>query len=362
MQKYRVIQYGTGTLGKIAIRALADHPELELAGLLVHHEEKVGQDAGTLAGIAPLGIVATDDTGRILALEADAVSFMGIWPDLDLICAMLESGKHVALSSGLVFPSYLGEAVVQRLEAACAKGNTCVFGGGISPGYVQTVAPLSLTALARRVDKIVIDEFADFHDVDQSPELIHDMLGLGRSLEDVQQRKHPYFDEMMPDFFNQTVALIAAAVKLPLDRIQADIEYAVSPGGGTIAACTIPPGTVGGVRSTFIGIANGQEKIIVRLNWSATYDLGSGWFSREELSNSTQWRITVEGDPSMRLTFEQADSFLNPEARGGKSTSHSYIITAMTLINAIPYLCEQRSPGIRHYADLPLMAGRHTMR
>jgi len=361
-RKLRVIQYATGVTGRIAIRAMADHPELELVGLLVWNKDKVGKDAGELAGIGPLGVIATDSLDAILAIDADAVSFMGLWPDLDLVCPMLESGKHVVLTPGLLYPKYLGEGVVARLEAACAKGRSCVFGGGISPGYVQCVAPITLSNLALRVDRILVEEFVDFHDVAESPELIGNMLGFGRTLADVTANKHPHYDEMMPKFFNQTVALTADALMLDYDAIEDDIRYFVSPGGGEIASLKIAPGTIGGARSTFRAMRDGKERFVVRLNWACTYDLGEGWFAESDISNSTQWRVTVEGEPSMRLTFEQADRFGPGGGNPRKSTEHSFVITVMNVLHAIPYLCAEKTPGIKHYGNLPLMAGRYTMR
>jgi len=64
----------------------------------------------------------------------------------------------------------------------------------------------------------------------------------------------------------------------------------------------------------------------------------------------------------MRLTFEQADSFSGDGGNPRKSTEHSFIITVMNVLHAIPYLCEEKEPGIKHYANIPLMAGRYTMR
>src|ERR1700756_2133277 len=94
-KRYRVLQYATGGVGKHAVAGIAAHPELELAGLLVHSKEKAGQDAGVLASIGPLGVRATDSVERALALDADCVSYMALWPDVDLICRFLESGKNV---------------------------------------------------------------------------------------------------------------------------------------------------------------------------------------------------------------------------------------------------------------------------
>ena len=362
MTKYRVIQYGTGSTGKQAIRAFVDHPELELVGCLVHSPEKVGLDAGEIAGVGRMGVICTDSVADIVAMDADAVSFMGLWPDLDLICSLLESGKHVALTAGLIFPDYLGPSVVARLEAACLIGGTCVYGGGLSPGYVETIAPITLTNLARRTDRIVIEEYVDYHDHPDSVELIRDMLGLGRPLDDVQREPHPYFEEMMPRFYLQALALLAAAVKLDVERFESQVEHIVSPGGGQLEAFNIEPGTVGGVVASFTAYASGEPKIQLRLNWIAAPDLAGRIFGEYGMSNSTQWRITVEGDPSMRLTFEQADSFLGRIGARAKSTEHSFIMTAMNIVNAIPYLCEAREPGIKHHANLPLMAGRHTLR
>jgi len=61
----------TGNVGQVGIRHFADSPEYDLVGVLVHSEDKVGKDAGDIAGIAPTGVVATDDIGSVMALDAD---------------------------------------------------------------------------------------------------------------------------------------------------------------------------------------------------------------------------------------------------------------------------------------------------
>ena len=57
----RVVVWGTGNVGRPAIRAVAAHRDLELAGVIVANPDKVGVDAGVLAGLEPLGVAATDD-------------------------------------------------------------------------------------------------------------------------------------------------------------------------------------------------------------------------------------------------------------------------------------------------------------
>jgi hypothetical protein len=45
----RVIVWGTGNVGRPAIRAVLSHRELELVGVVVANPDKVGLDAGQIA-------------------------------------------------------------------------------------------------------------------------------------------------------------------------------------------------------------------------------------------------------------------------------------------------------------------------
>ena len=38
--KHRVIQWGTGFVGKMTLKAIIDSPDLELAGLIVHSPDR----------------------------------------------------------------------------------------------------------------------------------------------------------------------------------------------------------------------------------------------------------------------------------------------------------------------------------
>ncbi|MCJ7670551.1 MAG: dihydrodipicolinate reductase, partial [Acidimicrobiia bacterium] len=68
---YRVVQWATGNIGTKSLRAVIDHPGLELVGLHVHSADKVGKDAGELCGAGTTGVVATSSIDEILALRAD---------------------------------------------------------------------------------------------------------------------------------------------------------------------------------------------------------------------------------------------------------------------------------------------------
>jgi len=63
----RVIGWSTGTVGIHAVPAIVAHPDLELAGLWVHSDNKAGRDAGELCGIDATGVESTQDADALLA-------------------------------------------------------------------------------------------------------------------------------------------------------------------------------------------------------------------------------------------------------------------------------------------------------
>ena len=77
MTAKRVVVWGTGFVGKLVIPEILPHPEFELVGVGVSNPDKVGRDVGTLCGIDPIGIEATDDLEALVALQPDALVHYG---------------------------------------------------------------------------------------------------------------------------------------------------------------------------------------------------------------------------------------------------------------------------------------------
>ncbi len=69
----RVIQWATGSVGRHAVAAVHEHPDLDLIGALVYSDAKAGRDVGDVCGIGPIGVTATKDPDEIVALDADCV-------------------------------------------------------------------------------------------------------------------------------------------------------------------------------------------------------------------------------------------------------------------------------------------------
>ena len=77
-----------------------EHPHLELVGVWVHDQAKVGVDAGELAGVEPCGLAATKSVDAVLALGADCVLYMPRALDADVLCRILASGASVVTTRG----------------------------------------------------------------------------------------------------------------------------------------------------------------------------------------------------------------------------------------------------------------------
>ncbi len=77
----RVFQVATGNVGSEMIKRLQTRPDLELVGgVHCYSPDKVGRDAGELAGIGPIGVTATGSIEEIIAAKPDVLTFHGVFP------------------------------------------------------------------------------------------------------------------------------------------------------------------------------------------------------------------------------------------------------------------------------------------
>src|SRR5437763_4713886 len=144
----RVVQWTTGNVGQRSVRAVVAHPALELVGCYAWSADKVGRDVGELCGLEPVGVTATDDVDALLALQPDCVVYNPMWPNVDELVRILESGVNVVSTAAFITGHSLG-AERDRIADACKRGGSTMFGSGISPGFVELVAIVAAGACDR---------------------------------------------------------------------------------------------------------------------------------------------------------------------------------------------------------------------
>ncbi|MEO2168529.1 MAG: hypothetical protein ABGY42_10495 [bacterium] len=162
---YRVIVWGTGFVGKSVLRDLLDHPNFEIAAVIVNAADKDGKDLGEILGREDTGIHATRDCAAALALEADAVAYFGpnamhAAVNIENLTASLRAGKNVVDTSMGVFhnPKHTPKEHLDPVAAACNDGGTTFDSGTVLTGTgtidlagTQTLSlgvDLTLTGLA----------------------------------------------------------------------------------------------------------------------------------------------------------------------------------------------------------------------
>lgn len=354
-ERQRIIHCGTGVAGMQALRVILAREDLELVGLLIHGERHEGADAARVAGLErDCGVNATRDFEAILRTPADAVCYMLLIPDLDQICALLASGKNVVTTAGLMFPGWHSAETQARLERACREGNSSFHVTGINPGWVDEVLPLTMSALTREISRIHILEYADCSKY-PAPHILS-IMGFGRSVEDIQAGLLPDL-AVMREFFAQSLAALAHGLGTKLDSITDTREYAFAPRAYDIAAGHIPAGTIAGQRWRWTGSVGGEARIVQETYWITAFDLGGGWPASGAIDNDTQWRVTLEGKPSLRCTFEPRYSFIGRALDAVPDYNPSGLATAMAAVNSLRPLCAAK-PGLLTSADLPLPRGR----
>lgn len=342
MKNYRVVQWATGRIGESSLRELIRSPDMDVVGVYVHSEAKEGRDAGELCGLEPIGVKATRDIAKLIALKPDCVVAVQEGANVDDVCRFLAAGINVATSRvDYLEPEYMDPEVRRRVEAACLEGNSSIHATGSSPGFSSEALPLVATTMSRRMDVMTIDEFADIPLSCPDVQVIG--MGFGRP---ASNDFNPHLLAHIAHGFKQSVNLVAKALNVRLDGIETMGENAnakerfVLPGG-----TAIEKGTIAAQRINVLGIRKGKAIIRYRINWYCTKLVDQPW----DLRNNG-WRLLIEGETPIEINV----SF--PVAPD-KASAAMAGLTAYSVINSVPYVCAA-PPGIQTTADLPILVPR----
>lgn len=334
---YRVVQWASGNVGSHALRAVVQHPQMQLVGLHVHSADKTGRDAGELCGLAPLGVYATQRLEDVVALEPDCVLYMPRVCNLEELCSLLAAGINVVTTRDeLQYPAAMPTAQREQIEAACARGRSSIHATGSSPGFATEALPLLLCSLQRRLDGLHIAEFADLS-TRNSPDMLFRQMGFGGpSLPQANEGRAQYLRHA----FAPSLQLTANALGLSFDRIEAQGEVALARRDLHIAAGLIKAGTVAAQRTVIRGLQAGRTLLSMSATWYCADDIDADW---ELLPDG--WKIRLQGDAPLELSLRFTTP---PEQKAAVTPGY----TAHRAVNAVPYVCAA-APGIRTVVDLP---------
>jgi len=355
----RVVVWATGWIGQIAIRSIARRSDLELVGVWVHNPDKVGKDAGELAGIDPLGVAATDDAEALLALRPDCVIYAASGPDRDAGAIadyerILAAGINVVTttSTTLINPLAYVPAHRERLEAAAGAGASSIYASGIEPGFLCDQLPVILSSASRSISKVHCFEIALYDDYGVR-EIMIDALGFGQPLTFEPWIQLP--GAIVGEFEGQ-VRFIADGLGVELSEIRETYDRRTTTEPIETAFGTVEPGTCGAIRFQAIGVVNGREAIIIDHITRLARHVGDDWPLGEA---DLTYRIMLEGKPNFDVWVTPT---LDDPAEAGIATMGSgagaMLATAMRVVNAVPYVVDAE-PGLLRSLEMPITVPRY---
>jgi 2,4-diaminopentanoate dehydrogenase len=349
----RTVVWSTGGVGSIAIDAIRGRPDLDLVGVWVHSQEKVGQDAGVLAGIDPLGVAATTDAEALIALSPDCVVYAASGPERDAgavpdYVRLLEAGINVVstASTSLVYPpSYYAPDWLSQLQSAAESGNASLYVSGIFPGFASDQLALLLTTQSRSIRTITVTEVA-LNDHYPVADVMMDGMGFGRPLDFEPMLKTPGFIELA---WKAPIHLIARGLGVAVDEVRGTLDRRLTDRDIEVAFGTIPAGTCGAVKTRAAGVVNGREAIVVEHIIRMARDVAPDWLMSEF---DATYRVDIDGDPDIHCAMTMG-------AAEGHAAGHAAMAaTAMRVVNAIPYVVDA-PPGLLSSLDIPTTLPRH---
>jgi 2,4-diaminopentanoate dehydrogenase len=341
-----VIQWATGTVGKEAIRHFASNPAFELVGVLVTNPDKVGRDAGDIAGVGKTGVLATDDVEAILAMDADCVHYSPLVTDLDMISRLLKSGKNVVSPSGHWYATERYRDQYDKLEAACREGGTSYHGSGIHPGFAGDILALTTARLMDRIDCIHLYEIVNFAD---GPDYHYvGPMGFGQPPEEflAKPRRSP---EAMHQFA-QSMAMVVEHLGKKIERLEPHIEVRLAPEDIEYPGGVIAKGTVAAQHFWWEAIVEGAPLVVFHGFWSFGGEIEPAWDCA-----GSKYRVIIEGNPRTEVTLEGA--LIGDGGRYNPGLQW----TAMGGVTAIPDVCDGRV-GVLTHLDLGVVKPRELVR
>ncbi len=352
-----VVVWGTGNVGRPAIRAVLSHAELELKAVIVANPDKVGRDAGALAGVGDCGVSARSDWRAVLDEGADALVYSATAdtrPEEAMaeLLACLEAGINVVAPGFYAYldPHSLPDEALAPVKAACDKRGASLFVSGIDPGWAMDMLPALLSGTTADISEIRSREIFNYALYDQ-PQVVREVIGFGEPMENLPLMLHDFAIEMV---WGPMLRLVGRRLGHPVERLgvtverrplEADIDV---PGMGHFAA-----GTQGAFRFEVTGYSDGQPLFVLEHVTRIDDRCAPDWPYPPEGSGCHQ--VIISGSPSLQVTLHGHDPVEAGPAGGGNASAAAW------LVNAIPAVCDAPA-GVVTVLDLPPIDGAAQLR
>lgn len=347
----RVAHVGTGATGREALRGIINHPDLELVGLWVSSEDKVGRDAGEIVGYDPVGVQAVASLDEILDAAPDVLSYCanGLGREAEVVAEIaqaLERGIDVITISllGMLYPPAGPASMREPLAAAATRGGSTFLSTGLDPGFSSDVLPLALLTMSDSVEHVHIQEIGIYDHYDVEP-VIRGVMGFGQPLTyEAPVTSGGAFEA----FWGPMVRQLADRMGVELDEMVGTSARAVHDHDLDTSVGVMEAGTVIALRVAVEGRVGGRAVITAEHITRMAAQVAPEWPTFDGVGESN-YRVMITGNPNMRCDLDLGRC---GDVWGSVSG------TAMRLVNLIPEM-PGAPTGLVSALDLPLTPSRN---
>jgi 4-hydroxy-tetrahydrodipicolinate reductase len=341
-EKYKVIVWGPGKMGSYAMYHFIQSEEFELVGVRGYYESEIGVDVGTYLGIDPIGLTISGNEEELLALDCDCVVYV-VHEDVtyqrndEELLRILNAGKNVVTTQAYHnLQNVRDDETIQKFKDACENNNVTFFAGGVDPDIISDRMLLSMAGACADIKQAKITEVWDVSTGAKEPLQI---LGYGKTVEEASKNTHVFASAVN---FQKTVVYTAEEdFGVKFDRVVESHEFHVTD-EDIEEPWLIKKGTVGRVTHHMDGYVDSISKdepfFKIDIEWYFTKKM-----LPENVNEDDNYILTIEGTPSLCSHISFKESNINDKgiiSFGNRKLTPNYIVTIMSIINAIPTVVE----------------------
>lgn len=339
MKKYKVIVWGLGNVGRVAVKMCMEKECLQLVGAVSVSPQKVGRDAGEIFGYGKSGVIVSDNIDETFALDADVILCYiplfrdekgGFSPSAQDIVRALNAKKNVITTLPISFPESTAPEIYKMIDDAAKQSGVTFLATGLLPGAYASYIPMVLGGIMSKVDRVVIESGED--DQHNTSSWVK-VFGYGANPETFPHERLKYG---IVSYYRDGVYEVGAKLGLHFTELRASHEVFTTPIALKTVFGEIAPGTICGHRFTISGIIGGEEK--VTLNY--VHKICDDKVAQPAICD----KIHMEGSPRS----------IDMELKGMMPLDDSYVTSAAPSVNIIPTVVEA-APGFQHALDLPVV-------
>ena len=331
MEKIRIVCYGVGAVGSRIAKLLLEKEGLQIVGAIDNAKEKVGKDLGDVLEIGrKLGVLVSDNVENVMSKACCSVVVHATGSYLkdvyEQIAPLAKYGVNVISTCEELSYPYLSEPeLAKKLDALGIKYGMTFLGTGINPGFLMDTLVITLTGVCQEIDKIKVERVMNAA-TRRVP--FQKKIGAGLSIsefkEKITNRKITGHVGL-----EQSIAMVAAALRWELDKIRVDpVEPVIAKREVKSEVIKVKKGAVAGLRQTARGIM--KRKDVITLDFQA-------YIGAEEEYDS----ITIDGTPPIHQKISPC--------------VHGDFATVAVVVNSIPRIMNAR-PGLVTMKDLPILS------